>query len=70
MEEMYELLKDGGNLQEITIEVGLHYLGPAERSHSLKIENLLKPLERLNSLKSANVKGTVAEIYKAKLSRN
>jgi len=67
MEEMCGLLKHGGNLQEITIEVGLHYHGPAERSDFLKIENLLKPLERLDGLKSAIVKGTVAEVYKAKL---
>ena len=55
MEEICELIKDGGNPQEITIEVGLHYIGPAERSDLLKIENLLKPLERLNGLKSAIV---------------
>jgi hypothetical protein len=53
--------------RRITIEVGLHYNGPVKRSDLLKIENLLKPLERLNSLKSAIVKGTVAEVYKAKL---
>jgi len=39
MEEMCGLMKHGGNLQEITIEVGLHYHA-CGTSDLLKIENL------------------------------
>jgi hypothetical protein len=55
MEEMCELLKHGGNLWEITIEVLLHYIGRVEQSDFMKIEHLLKPFEHLNGLKSAIV---------------
>jgi len=69
MAEMCELLKHGGNLREITIEVEFDYTTPAGRSELLKIKNMLKPLERLNGIKMAIVKGIVAEDYKAELER-
>jgi len=69
MDEMCKLLKQGGNIQEIEIEIGLHHLYAEGPSDLVKFDCLLKPLERLSGLKSANVKGLVTEAYGAKLKR-
>ena len=69
MDEMCKLLVQGGNLQEIKIEVGLNHLNIAVPSDLVKFNRVLKPLERLNSLpvKSVIVKGLVTEAYGGKL---
>jgi len=54
-------------LQEIKIEVGLDYLNTAVPSDLAKFDPVLKPLERLNGLKSVIVKGLAIEAYRAKL---
>jgi len=67
--EMCKLLKQGGNLQEIEIEIGLHHLDTADPLDFLKFERLLKPLECLSGLKSVNIKGLVTDAYRAELKR-
>jgi hypothetical protein len=69
MNEMYQLLKWGGNLQEIEIEVGLDRLDTAGPSDLVMFEALLKPLEGLHGLKSAVVKGPITEAYREELKR-
>jgi hypothetical protein len=69
MDEMCNLLMEGGNLQEIKIEVGLDCLDIAVPSDLSKFGPLLEPLECLNGLKSVIVKGLVTEAYVAKLKR-
>lgn len=65
MEELCGLLKQGGNLQEITIEVE-NCFGIAGPSDLVKFESVLKPFECLGGLKSAVVKGLgVTEAYRA-----
>jgi len=63
---MCKLLEQGRNLQEIKVEVGPKYANPSDR---VKFKPLLKPLERLNGLKSAIVEGLVTEAYRAELKR-
>jgi len=67
MDEMCKLLMQGGNLQEIKIEVGVNHLNPAVPSDFARFDPVLKPLERLNGLKSVVVKGLAIEAYRAKL---
>jgi len=67
MDEMCKLLMQGGNLREIKIEVGLNHLNTAVPSDLVRFDLVLKPLERLNGLKSVIVKGLVTEAYEAKL---
>jgi len=67
MDEMCKLLMQGGNLQEIKIEVGVNHLNTALPSDFARFDPVLKPLERLNGLKSVIVKGLVTEAYGAKL---
>jgi hypothetical protein len=69
MDETCKLLKRGGNLQDIEIEVGFEYLEIAKPSDLVKFEPLLKPLERLKDLRSATVKGLVTPAYGAELKR-
>ena len=69
MKEMYQLLKWGGNLRELEIEAGLERLDTAGPSDLVMFEPLLKPLERLNGLKSAVVKGLITEAYREELKR-
>ena len=67
MEELCGLLKQGGNLQEITIEVENCW---GSRSDLAKFKSVLKPFEHLGGLKSAVVKGQgVTEAYRAALKR-
>jgi hypothetical protein len=69
MEELCGLLKQGGNLQEITIEVE-NCLGTADPSDLVKFEPVLKPFEHLGGLKLAVVKGLGAtEAYRAAFKR-
>jgi hypothetical protein len=69
MDEMCKLLMQGGNLQEIKVDVGPQHLNTAAPSDLVKFDRVLKPLERLNSLpvKSVIVKGLVTEAYGGKL---
>jgi hypothetical protein len=71
MEEMCKLLRHGGNLREITIDIALgrYYWGGAGPSDLAQFEPLLKPLERLSGLKSVIVKGAVTETYRAEFKR-
>ena len=72
MDEMCKLMKQGGNLQEIKVEVRLDHLNTANPSDLSKFERVLwvlKPLERLNGLKSVTVEGLVTEAYGAELKR-
>jgi len=69
MDEICKLLMHGGKLQEIKVEVGLDHGNIADPPDLVKVEPLLKPLERLNGLKSAIVKGLVTEAYAAQLKR-
>jgi hypothetical protein len=64
MDELCELFKQGGNLQEIEIELNDHTTPFDER-----FQTLLEPLEGLSGLKSAIVKGQVAEAYGAELKK-
>jgi len=66
MDEMCKLLMQGGNLQEIKVEVGPKHLNTADL---VKFDDVLKPLERLSGLpvKSVIVKGLVTEAYGGKL---
>ena len=70
MNEMCNLLKKGGNLQEIEVEIGINYVHTAKKSDLVKFRGLLKPLEGLNGLESAKVTGLVAEAYRAEFKRN
>jgi len=65
MDEMCKLLMEGGNLQEIKIEVRPG-LVPLELS---KLGLVLEPLECMKGLKSVIVKGLVTEACGAKLKR-
>jgi len=56
-------------LQEIKIEVGLNHLTTPIPLDLDRFDCVLRPLERLNGLKSAIVKGLVTEAYGAKLKR-
>lgn len=67
--EMYQLLKRGGNLREIKIEVGLDLLDTAGPSDFIKFVPLLKPMKGLNGLKSAVVKGLITEDYREEFKR-
>lgn len=65
MDEMCKLLMEGGNLQEIKIEVR-----PASvRLESSKLGLVLEPLECTKGPKSVVVKGLIAEACEAKLKR-
>jgi len=64
---MCELMKRGGKLQEIGVDVMLDPLEARNSSDLLTFETLLRPLERLSGLKSATVKGLVTEAYGAAL---
>ena len=69
MEELCMLLKRGGNLQEITIEVE-NNLGTPGPSNLVKFERVLKPFEHLGGLKSAVVEGLgVTKGYRVALKR-
>jgi len=65
MDEMCKLLMEGGNLQEIKIEVQPGSV-PLELS---KLGLVLEPLECMKGLKSVIVKGLVTEACRAKLKR-
>jgi hypothetical protein len=71
LDEMCKLLRTGGHLQEMEVEV--HHFGyPSQhpqQSRLKKFQNVLKPLESLSGLKSATVEGKVTEAYRAKLVR-
>ena len=69
MDEMCKLMMQGGNLQEIKIEIALDCLDIAVPSDMSRFGPLLEPLQRLNGLKSVTVKGLVTEAYVAKLKR-
>ena len=69
MEELCALLKQGGNLQEITIEVENHLCTPS-LSDVVKFEPVLKPFKHLSGLKSTVAKGPgVTDAYRAALKR-
>ncbi|KIM88597.1 hypothetical protein PILCRDRAFT_813562 [Piloderma croceum F 1598] len=67
MDELCQLLKQGGNLEEIEIELNYHTI-PLDDLDG-KFQTLLKPLESLRGLKSVIVKGQVTEAYGAKLKK-
>jgi len=66
MDEMCGLLVKGGNLQEVKIEIVLNNLFNVS-SDLAGFNPILRPLERLNGLKSAVVKGLVDKAYGARL---
>lgn len=68
VDELCKLLKKGGNLQEIHVEMQVsphlyvHFASPRDLA---RFESLLEPLEGLKCLKSGDVKGVVTEDYRA-----
>ena len=67
MYEVCELLKQGGNLEEIEIELNYHPI-PSDHMDE-KFQTLLEPLECLRGLKSVVVRGQVTEAYGKKLKK-